>query len=98
MSEQYYDVEVYYKKVTFVRVYAANKKEAKVKARGYAPESNESVKKYFEVLGEDCYIEGSWQPTDDITAKGQIEQYDWSDYDECIKTVDGQVIHCKKHS
>ena len=52
MSKQYYDVEVFWKKSYFVRVYAGNKKEAKEKAKELSPEKN-PIKKYFDVLGEE---------------------------------------------
>ena len=97
MSKQYYDVEIFFKKSTFVRVYASNKKEAKERAKNLSPEKDSSIRKYFEVLGEDNYIEGSWQVGSDITAIGQNGE-DWSNYDSVIKTVEDQVIHCQKHS
>lgn len=97
MSKQYYDLEIFFKKSTFVRVYASNKKEAKERAKNLSPEKDSSIKKYFEVLGEEGYVAGSWQVGNEIMAVGQNGE-DWSNYDEVIKTVDSQVIHCRKHS
>jgi ribosomal protein S19E (S16A) len=96
MSKQYYDVEVFWKKSYFVRVYAGNKKEAKEKAKELSPEKN-PIKKYFDVLGEEGYVEGSWQAGNDITARGQ-DRDDWDTYDSIIQTVDSKIIHCQKHS
>ena len=97
MSEQFYDVVVTFKKKTVVRVYAANKKAAKERVRELSPEKSDCIRKYMKVLGEKGYLEGSWQPTNEIIAREQDEK-GWSDYSECISTVDGEVVHCKKHT